>query len=443
MAVLYLPWVVVQAGYLGSRANARAATLSLGGVWDVVSRSFGAFFIGTTVEGAAQVVLALCFCGLFVLGWLRTRRTSLAQLLLLSILLPMLGALAFNPLLPHFRERFLLLSSLPFVLFVAEGMQAGAAKLARGAGQPQGGQAEGLPLRSGDGQAGGGRLQDGQPQGLPLQVGIGLLLLASALVAVFVLNQYWFDARFHKGEYDLAIDAIKANEQPGDALLVYSPIQDALYGYYHIDGLAAYSLPGADLAAVSAEHPRAWLLLYGDPAVYDPTHAAETFLSERGFKAFYQSYRDGALARYDFPGGDAVVENRQIGFGAGVLLSGFALPGTVARGQTLPVTLQWQARAPLAENYSVFVHLLGADGKVAAQMDSQPAGGTRPTRSWPVGETVLDRLGVAIPAALPPGRYTVEAGMYLLQSGQRLPVRDAGELRVQDDAVSVGEVDVR
>src|SRR5207302_1520053 len=85
MALLYLPWLVVQAGYLGGRANVRTDALSPQGAWDVTSRSFGAFFIGTTVDGAAQVVLALLFLSLCAIGWWVCRRAPNARLLALAI----------------------------------------------------------------------------------------------------------------------------------------------------------------------------------------------------------------------------------------------------------------------------------------------------------------------------------------------------------------------
>jgi len=74
---------------------------------------------------------------------------------------------------------------------------------------------------------------------------------------------------------------------------------------------------------------------------------------------------------------------------------------------------------------------------------SPPAGGTRPTSTWRVGETIRDNIGVSIPADMPAGRYRLEVGMYLLQTSQRLAIRDAGDLRVQNDGLVVGEVEVR
>jgi hypothetical protein len=409
MAVLYVPWVVVQSGYLSGRANARASALSWQGIWDVISQSLGALFVGTTVDGAAQVGFALLCLGLVLLGFFAARRAPFAGLLLLCVAVPIAGAIVVNPLLPYFRERFLLISSPAFIILLAQGIVYIASTPAQRFRQP-------VYLFS---------------------------TVSIVLMSAVAIGNYRFDARYHKGEYDQAIAAIRAEARPDDAVLIYSPIQDALYDYYRIAGLSVYALPKADLAAVGTKHPRAWLLLYGDPAVYDPSHAAEAYLSARGFKSFYRSYRDGALARYDFaPGGDALGAAR-ITFGDAIVLTGFALPASTERGSTLPVTLQWQASRALTENYTVFVHLLGTDGKVVAQMDTQPAGGTRATKTWQPGETVRDNIGVAISSGVPTGQYRVEVGIYDLLTLRRLPVADADGLPVLNDAVVIGDVEIR
>jgi len=436
MALLYVPWLVVQSGYLSSRANARTSTLSLQGIGDVIGPTLGALFIGATVDGATQLAFALLCLGLAALGFVAARKTPFALLFALCIVVPIAGAIAVNPLLPYFRERFLLISSPAFIILMAYGINAIAAT--PGSATVPTGVFAARDTSANDAE----RVESpGRWFERPVYL-LGIVSLA--LISALVLGNYRFDPRFHKGEYDQAIAAIRAEAQPGDAVLIYSPIQDALYDYYRIDGLSAYALPKADLEAVRAQHPRAWLLLYGDPAVYDPAHAAEAYLSARGFKSFYRSYRDGALARYDFASGDGAVGGARITFGDAIVLTGFSLPLDASRGSTLPVVLQWQASRPPTVNYTVFVHLLDADGKVAAQMDTQPAGGTRPTKTWLPGETVRDNIGVAVPAAVPPGRYRVEVGMYDLLSLRRLPVAVLSAGRpVQDDAVIIGEIEIR
>jgi len=95
-------------------------------------------------------------------------------------------------------------------------------------------------------------------------------------------------------------------------------------------------------------------------------------------------------------------------------------PGGVAR-----FTLYWWAMSPMREDYTVFVHLLDAEGRVRWQQDIMPALGTRPTGGWRPGEVIEDVHEIAIPADAPPGVYRVEVGVYLPLTWQRLHVLDA------------------
>src|SRR5581483_2716946 len=108
--------------------------------------------------------------------------------------------------------------------------------------------------------------------------------------------------------------------------------------------------------------------------------------------------------------------------GSAELTSYNAEPQPAHAGQDLSVRLQWQALEPFSQNYTVFVHLLDAAGHVAAQRDSQPAGGRQPTIRWQSGEIIDDDYVIALPAAMPPGSYQIEVGMYLQATGDRLTV---------------------
>ena len=85
----------------------------------------------------------------------------------------------------------------------------------------------------------------------------------------------------------------------------------------------------------------------------------------------------------------------------------------------LRVSLTWQAAAPVARDYTVFVHLLDGQGKLAAQSDSQPGGGRFPTSLLAAGMAVPD-MHVLDVSALPAGGYQLEIGLYDAQTGQRL-----------------------
>ena len=108
-------------------------------------------------------------------------------------------------------------------------------------------------------------------------------------------------------------------------------------------------------------------------------------------------------------------------FGGSIALLGYDLPQvTASPGGALAVTFTWQAVATPSRDYTVFVHLLDADGKIAAQNDSQPAQGTLPTRSWLPHEVVRDSHRIDLPASLPPGTYRLEIGWYDGATGARL-----------------------
>lgn len=133
--------------------------------------------------------------------------------------------------------------------------------------------------------------------------------------------------------------------------------------------------------------------------------------------------------------------------GGAVRLLGYSLDGDTTPGTTLYLILHWQALAPLAEDYTVFAHLLGAhnpatNGPVWAGHDGQPVGGTYATRAWQPGEVILDVHPLTIPADAPPGEYQLEVGLYLLSTMTRLPATDAAGNPLPNDAVSLGTIEV-
>jgi hypothetical protein len=104
---------------------------------------------------------------------------------------------------------------------------------------------------------------------------------------------------------------------------------------------------------------------------------------------------------------------RSADFEAKIALLGADLPPEpVAPGGVLQIVLYWEALAEMDVPYSVFAHLLGADGRVVAGHDGQPVGNSRPTTGWVPGEYIADLHQVPIPADLPPGKYIVEVGLY-------------------------------
>jgi len=114
----------------------------------------------------------------------------------------------------------------------------------------------------------------------------------------------------------------------------------------------------------------------------------------------------------------------------------------VAPGEAVGVTLYWAAQAPVPADYTVFLHLAASEGSPYAQADGQPQHGAYPTSFWDAGEVVHDPRTIVVPADLPPGDYPLVAGMYLLETGERLPWL-APDGNVQGDSVPLAVLTVR
>jgi hypothetical protein len=115
-----------------------------------------------------------------------------------------------------------------------------------------------------------------------------------------------------------------------------------------------------------------------------------------------------------------------------VALLGYDLePAVIGPGQSLAVTLYWQAQRPLEINYQSFVHLIAPDGALAAQSDHLNPG-DYPTRRWPLEKYVRDRHEIVLPPDLPPGDYTLRTGLWVQSEGWRLPLFDASGVQIGD-----------
>ncbi|HLG74290.1 MAG TPA: glycosyltransferase family 39 protein [Chloroflexota bacterium] len=112
-------------------------------------------------------------------------------------------------------------------------------------------------------------------------------------------------------------------------------------------------------------------------------------------------------------------------------------PHVSRAGDGLDVELPLLPAGPLDGNYSVFVHVLDDAGRLVAQADGPPANGEWPSRFWQPELPVDDKRHVTLPAGLTAGTYHVTAGLYRLDSGQRLPGDPAGP---EPGSVSLGEV---
>ena len=90
----------------------------------------------------------------------------------------------------------------------------------------------------------------------------------------------------------------------------------------------------------------------------------------------------------------------------------------------LALAFFWQVDAAADYDYSVFVHLRDEAGNTLAQADHLPLAPVFPPTLWPVGQTVRERSWLTLPAEVAAGSYGSWAGLYRLDTMERLPIAD-------------------
>lgn len=124
-------------------------------------------------------------------------------------------------------------------------------------------------------------------------------------------------------------------------------------------------------------------------------------------------------------------------------LLGYDLQTDAAQpGGAISYTLYWRALQDIEIDYTVFNHLLAADGQVWGRWDDQPQGGASPTTRWAPGQVIADGRRVPVDAAAPAGAVRPTVGLYDARSMLRLPLRDA-QGNVIADQVTLSEVDIQ
>ncbi|MCK6625679.1 MAG: hypothetical protein L6R45_10955 [Anaerolineae bacterium] len=119
--------------------------------------------------------------------------------------------------------------------------------------------------------------------------------------------------------------------------------------------------------------------------------------------------------------------SRPVNFGQQVNLLGYDLPQMeVVSGQTFDLTLYWQARQPLAVNYSALAQLVDEQQHLYGGQDNLHPGNL-PTSRWEPWGFAQDRHTVLVPPGTPPGDYFLTAGLYHPATWVRLPVSEGGD----------------
>jgi hypothetical protein len=125
-------------------------------------------------------------------------------------------------------------------------------------------------------------------------------------------------------------------------------------------------------------------------------------------------------------------------FEPGMTLVGVDLPqdaGVNANGR-LPFTLYWQASRKIDGFYMLFVHLVGPDDHMIAQVDRVPAQGIHPTRQWIAGETFADTYALPVPKEVDDMLASLSVGFYPINAeASRQPIIDSNGTVIGDRVV--------
>jgi hypothetical protein len=306
-------------------------------------------------------------------------------------------------------------------------------------------------------------------------------LLAMALVVVFSLIGY-DDLRIAlvtpEPAYEKAFAHIQREWQSGDVLLTMNTPAAGLY-LGQVDGFTVQNdeeqflldidtvpvdrwlgVPwigrAVDFNALLNAHERAWFVI---DTIRLPVYFRGDWLAVLDSQMEQVWAEDNALLyrtrpdRVPLPTEPDVLTNATLG--NTIELKGFTLqfpnrqahdPGSDTATQTpdskptmseLKLTLFWQPLTTLPVDYTIFLHLRNRDGTTVAQRDRQPLDGAYPTSYWQAGETIIDPMTLPLPDTLPAGSYTLVAGLYQLETMERLPVANAPS---GENSIILGEI---
>jgi len=425
----YVPWAGFALNRYAVDESYWQGTLSL----DFVRKTLLAFATGHTVfEAQAQAITAgyivLALAGSVALvvhdhqtcrlattfsgsAMQRKMKTGSGQLLFLVLYLaiPFLCLYLFSALRPKFNPRYLMLASPSFFILIAAGL-AWLASTTR------------LLVR---------------------------LVMAASLLFVVTTSGYalvnnYTNQVYVRDDFRSVAARIAADRQPDEAIILTSGHMFPVFDYYFKDG-DVYRIPNLEtlstravlsydvvdrLNEIAVGHSGVWLVLWQNEVV-DPNGVLTALLDAQAQQVATQNTFWGIeLRHYRFVAGttftrpviaypvDANIANK-------LTLLGYSLAGeAVPSGQPIDLTLYWQARQVLSEDYWLALRLVDAQGHIYGRLDRRPASYTYPTMRWQPGITIPGHALLPTLPGTPPGEYWLQVGVFDAAGSQNLDILD-------------------
>jgi hypothetical protein len=430
-ALVFLPWLPIAIGQLSTWPNPEQTT----GCGPALEAIWRWLVFGPAPEArAASWPLAIAALAALAGALLLLRpetRSSLPSRWPGVLLAAWLGLpVALVLVLGLYREgylKFLLVASPAVCLLLAQGLTALPLHL-QWRGTTPVGQPLPLPARM--------QLRFARGAWLAGQFAAAALILASTALS---LHSYYVDSAYARDDYRGMAAYIRAVGRPGDAVVLNAPGQQEVFGYYYHDELPVYPLPTSrppdpqttreQLRKLSEPGSRIFAVLWAT-GESDPDGIVEGWLNHNTYEAFDAWYGNVRLAIYSVPVAQPYVATgtsdvRFLDEAGAVTLESYALPaGPVAAGEIALIALAWADSAGLRANLKRFVHVLDEANHIVGQRDVGAGGGSSLPTDMPEGVVTVDRLGVPIHPATPPGTYRIEVGIYDSDSGARLLTGD-------------------
>ncbi len=277
----------------------------------------------------------------------------------------------------------------------------------------------------------------------------GLLAVCVGVLAIGLVSWPAATAAIARGEYgyDEAFKYVAAHRRPQDAVMAFAVSPCVIY--LGEDG-CDYVAMEKDFHSYATQKDGQWLeawagvpILFTDEALQEVVEGNprtwfvvdESRFRTRYTQDFIQYVWDRAelvakeggvfvfLAESPPPASLAIERSLYYNLANQVALLGYGLSAAdLSPGEALELLLRWQGLTHIFSSYSVFVHLVDAEGRMWAQHDGVPLGGLQPTTHWVEGEILSDPRELVLPQEIPPGRYRLQTGMYLPETMERLPV---------------------
>ena len=124
--------------------------------------------------------------------------------------------------------------------------------------------------------------------------------------------------------------------------------------------------------------------------------------------------------------------------GTSMRLLGYGLTPGQGDRTDVELALYWQADEVPGTDYTVFVHLVDNEGRLLAQQDGPPRGGTYPTSWWLPDQVVEDVHAVSLGEPYT-GSAQLRVGLYEPTTVVRLPVYDRAGQHLEEDFIRLPE----